>query len=61
MEGDEFRDTMSAFSCTSSSIAQKCPLVSDITVSFDSHVVIPNNIASIVVELVPMYGECWLA
>ena len=60
-EGVEFRDTMSAFSCTSSFIAQKCPLVSDFTMSFGCRMVIPNNIASIVVALVPMYGERWLA
>ena len=60
-EGFEFRDTVSAFSCTSSFIAQKCPLVFDVTMSCDCHMVIPNDIASIVVALVPMYGERWLA
>ena len=60
-EGFEFHDSVSAFSCTNSFIAQKCPLVSDVTMSCDCHMVIPNNIASIVVALVPMYGERWLA
>ena len=35
--------------------------VSDVRVSRDSHGVIPKHIASIVVALVPMYGERWLA
>ena len=35
--------------------------ICDITVSCDSRMHIPNNIASIVVVLVPMYGERWLA
>ena len=48
---------VSAFSCTNSFIAQKCSLVSDVTMSCECHMVIPNNIASIVVALVPMYGE----
>ena len=34
---------------------------SDVTVSCDSHRVIPKFIASIVVVLVPMCGEHWLA
>ena len=38
-----------------------CPLVSDVTMSCDSHTVIPNDIASIVVALVPMCGERWPA
>ena len=60
-EGTELRDTASAFSWTSSFVAQKCPLVFDVTMSCDCHMAIPNNIASIVVALVPMYGERWLA
>ena len=56
-ESFEFRDAVSAFSCTSSFIAQKCRLVSDVTVLCDCHMVIPNNIASIVVVLVLMYGD----
>ena len=55
------RDTVSAFSCTNSFIAQKGFLVSDVTMSCDCHMVIPNDVASIVVALVPMYGERWLA
>ena len=61
LEGVEFRDIVSAFSCTNSFIAQKCPLVFKVTMSCDCHRVIPNNTASVVVVLVPMYGECWLA
>ena len=57
----ELCDAVSAFSCTSLFIAQKCPLVSDVTMSCDCHMVIPNNIASIVVVLVLMHGERWLA
>ena len=34
---------------------------SDVTISRDSHRVIPKFIASIVVVFVPMCGECWLA
>ena len=44
-----------------SCMAQKCPLVSDVTMSCDCHMVIPHDIASIVVALVSMYGELWLA
>ena len=55
------RDTVSAFSCTNSFIAQKWSLVSYVMMSCDCHMVIPNDIASIVVALVPMYGERWLA
>ena len=62
-EGVEFHDTVSAFSCTSSFIAPKCQLVFDVTMSCNCHMVIPNNIASIVVALIwikSMYGERWL-
>ena len=55
------RDTVSAFSYTNSFIAQECSLVADVTMSCDCHMVNPNDIASIVVMLVPMYGENWLA
>ena len=33
----------------------------DIAMSCDSHMHIPNGVASIVVVLVPMYGGHWLA
>ena len=46
---------MSAFPAQVLVIAQKCPLASDVTMSCDWHMVIPNNIASVVVALVPMY------
>ena len=55
------RDTVSAFSYTNSFIALKCSLVSDLTMSCDCPMVNPNDIASIAVSLVPMYGELWLA
>ena len=62
-KGVEFCSTTSAFSCTNSFIAQKCPLVFDITMSCDCHMVIPNDIARIVVALILMYmyWERWLA
>ena len=56
----EFCDIVSVFSCTSSFIVRKCLFVSDVTMSCGCHTVVPNNIASIVVALVPMYGEYWL-
>ena len=56
LEGIKFHDTMSAFSCTSSFIAQRFSLVSGITMSCDCRMVIPYNIASIVVALIPMHG-----
>ena len=33
----------------------------DVAMSCDSHAYIPNDIASIVVVLIPMYGGHWLA
>ena len=33
----------------------------DVTISCDSHIHMLNDIASIVVALVPTHGECWLA
>ena len=42
-EGYELHDTVSAFSCTSLFIAQKCLLVSYITMPRDCHMVISNN------------------
>ena len=33
----------------------------DVTLSCDSHIHIPNSIASIVVTRIPEYGDRWLA
>ena len=50
-KGIESHDTMFAISSTSLLIAQQCPLVSDVMMSHDRHMVIPNYLVLVPISV----------